>query len=125
MEKYFHISEVESVPFITPVHQRFSSIQKVNSQQNEKPDVRREDSETELMATNFYNSSNNEDLENPRSVYNLTDVGDRLGQLEGRNQILELVLKSYYIDDSIFQELSAGSGKKAQNMERSDSGKVV
>ncbi|KAI9250694.1 hypothetical protein EDC94DRAFT_622924 [Helicostylum pulchrum] len=126
MENYFHIPEVESVPFITPVHQRFLSLHKVNSQQNEKQNIRQKDSETELMTTKSYSqieysSDNNEDLENPRSVYNLDDVGDRLAQLEGRNQILELVLKSYYIDDKIFRELSASSGKKAQ----SDSGKVV
>ncbi|KAG2235326.1 hypothetical protein INT48_007957 [Thamnidium elegans] len=130
MEKYFYIPEVESVPFITPVHQRFSSIHKVNFQQNEKPKMTQEDSETELMTTKSYthieySSDNNEDTETPRSAYDLNDVGDRLAQLEGRNQILELVLKSYYIDDKIFQELSASNGKKTPNMERSDSGKVV
>jgi hypothetical protein len=36
----------------------------------------------------------------------MSDVQRRLEQLEGRNQILELVLRAYYVDDEIFHQLN-------------------
>ncbi|GAA5801944.1 hypothetical protein HPULCUR_007402 [Helicostylum pulchrum] len=131
MGRYFHIPDIESVPFVTPVHQRFSSIYKLNSQDliERQPDEK-DRLEEELLDEKFYPEvDNNSDLipmQGYTSTGNISDIETRLSQLEGRNQILELVLKAYYIDDKVFRELySPPSAEKAPSMKRVGSGKIV
>jgi hypothetical protein len=57
----------------------------------------------------------------------ILELRDRLEQMEGRNQILELVLKEYYVDEEIFKELEMARGhetredrEKRENSFRSD-----
>ncbi|KAI8061326.1 hypothetical protein BDF21DRAFT_403129 [Thamnidium elegans] len=131
MERYFRIPDIESVPFVTPVHQRFSSIYKLNSQDLiERYSDEQDKLEEELLDRKLYpevdSNSDTIPLQGYTSTGNLSDIETRLSQLEGRNQILELVLKAYYIDDKVFRELySPSNTEKAPGMERVDSGKVV
>lgn len=131
MERYFHIPDIESVPFVTPVHQRFSSIYKLNSQKliekhPDEQDILEEELLDKKFCTEIDINSDIIPMQGYTSTSNLSDIETRLSQLEGRNQILELVLKAYYIDDKVFRELySPPSVRKVHNMERVDSGKIV
>lgn len=124
MEIYLHIPDIESVPFVTPVHQRFSSIYKLNSQKLiEKHPDEQERFEEELLDEKFDSNSDIIPMQGYTLTGNLGDIETRLSQLEGRNQILELVLKTYYIDDKVFRELySPPSVGKVHKMEHVDSG---
>ncbi|KAG2204366.1 hypothetical protein INT47_009408 [Mucor saturninus] len=121
LEKYFSISDAQSVPFVTPVHQRFSSIYELNSSDNHH------DHEKQLIEENVLLDDEglilDHDVDEALSKTpildaamdtkdTLKDLQERLGQLEGRNQMLELVLKAYYIDDRIFQELHKPSSSE-------------
>ncbi|KAI9364094.1 hypothetical protein BD770DRAFT_379257 [Pilaira anomala] len=107
LERHFGIPDVKSVPFITPVHKRFTPIYNLSSEEdrNEKSDGSQEELLHERIFRNMEPDLNGEALEMNSLVSGFNDLRTRLSQLEGRNQILELVLKSYYIDDKIFREL--------------------
>ncbi|KAI8890253.1 hypothetical protein K501DRAFT_312083 [Backusella circina FSU 941] len=84
LESRFYLDEAQ-VPFVSPVHQRFMNIYiaSLNEKQQHGDPLTKE-----LL-----------DLENNEHVEN------RLSRLEARNQLLEMVLRSYYIDDEIFTAL--------------------
>lgn len=90
LEDYFDISEVQGIPFVSPVHQRYNDIYNKNMSKNKKL-------EEEPLLKRL-------DIEQHQTG-DPTDMCHRLEQLEGRNQILELVLKTYYVDDEIFRQL--------------------
>ncbi|KAI7877303.1 uncharacterized protein EV154DRAFT_576901 [Mucor mucedo] len=121
LEKYFSVPDAQSVPFVTPVHQRFSSIYELNSSDNHH------DHEEQLIEENVLLDDEglklDHDVDETLSKTpildaamdikdTLKDLQERLGHLEGRNQMLELVLKAYYIDDRIFQELHKPSSSE-------------
>lgn len=121
LERYFGIPDVKSLPFVTPVHQRFTSIYSLNSLQLKKrqnPTGEGIILDEKIVLPKAEDSSENEIQENSSLVSVVDDLSNRLSQLEGRNQILELILKSYYIDDKIFREvyLSHGSEGSTTNM---------
>lgn len=114
--KYFRIPDFHSVPFVTPVHQRFSKVHILNSDYSNASGDSCLKSADKLMGPQ---SSREHNVMNTNSVSASNDVMSRLTQLEGRNQMLELVLKAYYIDDRIFRELHALSLE--DNYENKDS----
>jgi hypothetical protein len=79
----FRIEEAQ-VPFINPVHQRFNDIFKNNSD------------DVDLM--NVSSSSS-------KPLVEKEDMETRMSRLEARNQLLELVMKNYYLDDQVFLAL--------------------
>ncbi|KAI8880141.1 hypothetical protein K501DRAFT_275879 [Backusella circina FSU 941] len=83
LEEQFYISEAQ-IPFINPVHQRFNDVFKKNSDQ------------VGLMNTSSSSSISLIDKEN---------IEERVARLEARNQVLELVMKNYYLDDQVFLAL--------------------
>jgi hypothetical protein len=89
LEEQFHIDEAQ-VPFINPVDQRFNDVFNKNSDQEDVKDT---------------SSSSSTPLVNKNSVE------DRVSRLEARNQLLELVMKNYYLDDQVF--LAIGHTRKA------------
>lgn len=90
--RYFNIPEVQGVPLVSPVHQRYSKIYCENECNKEN-----------LQKMNSQKHSSESDQQ---EIENMSDVQNRLRQLEGRSQILELVLKAYYFDDEIFYQLN-------------------
>lgn len=107
LERHFGIPDVKSVPFITPVHKIFTPIYNLSSEEdrNEKSNGTRKELLHERIFTDMEPDLNSETIEMNSLVSGFNDLKTRLSQLEGRNQILELVLKSYCIDDKIFREL--------------------
>lgn len=115
LKKYFRIPDIDSVPFVTPVHQRFSDIYALNTNNNAASSsclvntandglLGHHSNEVHSMRSTGSNT-NNESTSNEI----ILNMQERLTQLEGRNQVLELVLKAYYIDDRIFHEIHASS----------------
>jgi hypothetical protein len=92
LKHYFDIQAVQGIPLVTPVHSRYSALYNRNVRNN-----------GELERTN----DNQSPLPQPneQKIDDMSDFQRRLEQLEGRNQILELVLKAYYVDDEIFHQL--------------------
>jgi hypothetical protein len=110
LEEYFDIKEVKGIPLVSPVNQRYADLYSKNvhgigiaEQINEKfPLLELNDSKTDDTTRDF-------------SV-----LQGRVEQLEGRNQILELVLRAYYIDVEIFQQLDRArqiASTKAEDLE--------
>jgi hypothetical protein len=91
LESYFDVKEVKGIPLVTPVHERYADLYVKNVPYSENLKsalpLERSDSKIENIASDFVLLQN------------------RVHQLEGRNQILELVLRAYYIDVEIFQQL--------------------
>ncbi|KAI9250985.1 hypothetical protein BDA99DRAFT_608271 [Phascolomyces articulosus] len=87
------------VPLMNPVHRRFSTIDLKNYGPRDIEDAHYMDE-----------GSENDGLNTPDGM-TLTataeelDDGKRLSQVEERMQLLELVFKSYYIDDEVFRRL--------------------
>lgn len=110
LTKYFLIPESGGLPLETPVHSRFSNIYSYHDKHKKNDDFGtspKNIEETIALRDGFgldtakeygeTNDSRKNDDENP--------LVERINRLEARNQILELVLKTYYIDDKIFSEL--------------------
>ncbi|KAG2210949.1 hypothetical protein INT47_000106 [Mucor saturninus] len=127
LKRYFRIPGVDNVPFATPVHQRFSDIYTLNENHSLSPDSSKSRNQkrdgflsessasgTQIESSSIHSSTEyDKNKESSNSYYN---VHERLEQLEARNQILELVLRAYYIDDRIFREIHE-NGKKEVNTE--------
>lgn len=80
-------TDVTSIPMSEPVAARFSnSFSKIN-------------------VAGKYGSE--EGLNDQLPLLPPDNIDERLSRLEARNQMMELVLKSYYIDDKIFQSLKS------------------
>ncbi|KAI7890912.1 uncharacterized protein EV154DRAFT_551937 [Mucor mucedo] len=123
LQKYFRIPGVDNIPFATPVHHRFSDIYTLNKDHSLAPDSSKSRnqekdglfsevsaSDTQIESSSIHSGTENDkNKESSNSYYN---VHERLEQLEARNQILELVLKAYYIDDRIFSEIHKNSKKE-------------
>lgn len=114
--KYFRIPDFYNVPFVTPVHQRFSKVHILNSGYGNASGGSCLKSADKLKGPK---PSREHNVMNTNSVSVSNDVMSRLTQLEGGNQMLELVLKANYIDDRIFRELHALSLE--DNYENKDS----
>ncbi|KAG2210950.1 hypothetical protein INT47_000107 [Mucor saturninus] len=125
LKRYFCIPGVDNVPFATPVHQRFSDIYTLNKDHSLAPDSSRflnekrdgflndsSTSGTQIESSSIHSGIENHKNKESSNAYH--NVHGRLEQLEARNQILELVLKAYYIDDRIFREIHENSKKKAK-----------
>lgn len=98
LEDSFNISKVQGVPLVTPVHQRYAEIYSKNAPSDEKiQQVNEELSIMELGVREAGDDSSSRDV---------SDLKYRMEQMEGRNQMLELILKAYYVDDEIFQQLN-------------------
>ncbi|KAG2210948.1 hypothetical protein INT47_000105 [Mucor saturninus] len=124
LNKFFRIPGVENVPFVTPVHERFFEIHTVNEDHSSTAGCSRSlngerdrflseqsASNTQIDSCSIHNSiekDKNSELSN--SDYNMQE---RLEQIEARNQILELVLKAYYMDDRVFREIHENIKKEA------------
>ncbi|KAI7890911.1 uncharacterized protein EV154DRAFT_589182 [Mucor mucedo] len=135
LNKFFRIPGVENVPFVTPVHERFSNIHTVNEDhsltagrsrslngERERFLSEQSASGTQIDSFSIHNSiekDKNSELSN--SDYNMQE---RLEQIEARNQILELVLKAYYMDDRVFREIHENIKKEA-HAERTSSSEEV
>lgn len=116
LKEYFLIPGIDNVPFVTPLHQRFSHIYALNEYDNytassssrsfneERLDFLGE-GDTDRPIGSFSTNNKIDKESNSESRDSFYDLQERLEQLEGRNQILELVLKAYYIDDRIFREI--------------------
>lgn len=89
--EYFDMNDGQHgrIPFVSPVHPRFSAIFNKNHR----------DDDTEDEGCHFMDNDDN------KVAYYSEDLKERVAQLEARNQILELVLRAYYMDDEIFREL--------------------
>jgi hypothetical protein len=80
---HFHIEDAQ-VPFINPVHQRFTDVFNKNSDREN------------CMDTSSSSST---------PLIDKDSIEDRMSRLEARNQLLELVMKNYYLDDQVFLAL--------------------
>ncbi|KAI8880142.1 hypothetical protein K501DRAFT_275880 [Backusella circina FSU 941] len=89
LEEQFCIPEAK-IPFINPVHQRFNDVFKKNSD------------EECLIDTSPSSSTSLIDKEN---------IEERVSRIEARNQLLELVMKNYYLDNQVF--LALGNSQRA------------
>ncbi|KAG2210946.1 hypothetical protein INT47_000103 [Mucor saturninus] len=129
LKKYFLIPGVDNVPFVTPVHQRFSDIYAKNDDRNSTMigNSSSVDTETDTLIDSGSGSmqirrsdmTTDHQKEMTDLIYAYGHIQERLEQLEGRNQILELVLKACYIDDRIFREIHE-TAKTKQRRSSSD-----
>ncbi|KAI8881635.1 hypothetical protein K501DRAFT_286275 [Backusella circina FSU 941] len=81
-----------AIPFITPVHNKFSDVYEEISQIN---------SESAFFIPKQKEKGSNDSFDN-----------ERLKLVEERLQLMELLFKSYYINDEIFSELDKARRKK-------------
>jgi hypothetical protein len=79
----FRIEEAQ-VPFISPVHQRFNDVSKKNSDNVDLMDV---------------------SCSSSKPLVDKDDMKACMPRLEARIQLLELVMKNYYLDDQVFLAL--------------------
>ncbi|KAI7890927.1 uncharacterized protein EV154DRAFT_510013 [Mucor mucedo] len=124
LRKYFLIPGVDNIPFVTPVHQRFSDIYAKNKDRHVTTLGNSSSVSAEMDSLINNRSDAGMRMRNNTSVTEinhdvvnaLKNMQERLDQLEGRNQILELVLKAYYIDDRIFREIHETTKKETSSV---------
>lgn len=119
LNDYFRVPKLKTVPFMTPVHPRYSKIHNY-SEENIYSDLNSNDLENSRLVQD--NCSENTQLVNDSALsgyvkddtlpITLENVEERLADLEGRNQVLELILRAYYIDDTIFREFHDATTSK-------------
>jgi hypothetical protein len=100
LEKNFYLTEAQ-IPFVSPVHQRF-----VNVSFDSFNDMKHTVSSSDPLSQDIMFLENSEPLEN------------RVSRMEARNQLLEMVLRSYYIDDEVFLALDYARRNPSEYMEK-------
>jgi hypothetical protein len=109
----FDVPDVISIPLVTPVRKRYGKIY------NDNTSIKNGEHTDDSSDSRFRQQTRPP----PRSRSELLcdevlKLRQRVEQLEGRNQILELVLKEYYIDEEIFKELKlARDNETTENRE--------
>jgi hypothetical protein len=85
LEHQFSLPEAQ-IPFVNPVDKRFADVFKKN------------------LDDNF--DENLQDISLNTPLLGRDQLEERMSRLEARNQLLEMVMKNYYIDDEVFITLS-------------------
>lgn len=98
-------SSTTAVPLVTPVHQRYSL-----DLRNYGPAPYYDDEKSVLndMGSSHSSDSSNNPMQHyhhPTGAVFPTDESRRLANVEDRMQLMELLFKSYYVDDEVFRTL--------------------
>lgn len=111
LSKYFLLPRHTDLPLQTPVHPRFSDIFDKHNQLNrrsKKEDLSSSSTCEAIPLELNYGLEQGEKVKEFQDTLPNVDMRallERVNKIEARNQILELVLKTYYIDNSVFSEL--------------------
>jgi hypothetical protein len=102
---YFNVEGVKGLPLVSAVNKKYNAIYNKNDlhQKCRGKGMFGNESRSSQGLENNEDKSPKPDIRGPEN--DIQDLKERLEQLEGRNQVLELVLKAYYVDDEIFCQL--------------------
>ncbi|KAI8327968.1 hypothetical protein BC941DRAFT_445973 [Chlamydoabsidia padenii] len=99
------------VPLVNPVHRRFSELDP-----KRKPSIiTKKDEEADIEKRPYYSLPNDNDnyMNNKPPLTVITETDEiRLARMEDRLQLMELLFKSYYINDEVFQSLDKAIRKE-------------